>query len=218
MVDKLFGLQVLKALNFEVLFVEITLKKAADLSRSAIDAANAIKVNPTIAISIYTPRSASEIVEAAREQIANSIDTITELLKVGHSIRALIKAKNTEIGIDERLNRRAYLDALEKRLTTILNQAGITPVGDFDEDEVSDEIATVEGQIAALKATDNRYHSSVSAKVMDSVMIERIRDTLNQIKRDKAELRDELAGLNLNARIKLDPSDVAVLKKHKILV
>lgn len=195
--------------------MEVTLKKGSDYARQALDAANKVRIEPTVAFGIHCQQDATAVQQAQAEKVAKQAAEQRAFLRANYAIREAIGRKNAETGISSLLTERAEIEALEKKLGTLLSHfeaaigAGIDP-------------ATIPARIAAhnSRAESSRFYDGDKSFTLSAVteeQAEAIRDELAAFKRRKAEIQDKVAGINLNTKISLSPETVAALKAAKIV-
>lgn len=196
--------------------MQVTLKKAADLSRAALDAAGKIKPRTSVAISVYQKSAVAETVAKAREAVTTAEAQAKELLDVAFALRKQIGQVNAQAGVDDALTDRALLDAQERRLTALLD--GVECQFDVNDAE------TVAARIEALKARAanpqgglSRYEESFDTAVLGADDMAAVQADLAALRRRKSDLKDRIAGLNLSNHILLAEEQVAVLRRHQIV-
>lgn len=196
--------------------MQVTLKKAADLSRAALDAANKIKPKTTVSVSVYQKTPVAETVAKARDAVTTAETQAKALLDVAFALRQRIGEANARCGIDAALTDRALLDAQERRLTALTE--GVEHAYDASDAE------TVAARIEALKARAAnpqgglaRFEESFDAVVLDAADVAAITADLAAIRRRKSDLKDQIAGLNLSNHVVLDDAHVQVLRQHGLV-
>lgn len=194
--------------------MNVTLKRAADLARAALDAAAKMKIETRIVVSIHDG-SPLETVETARTRMLRQVDDVEALIRAGFTIRGQIGAANAQAGVDNLLTERAMLEAVQKRLT-----------GLGSEDETAYEAPSVTGDLVQRLAFAKRRAESGSAYghsehlavgLVDADVGEGLAERRGAIRRSLSDIKDRVAGINLNTTISLDETTVAVLKKAKIV-
>jgi hypothetical protein len=194
--------------------MDVTLKRAADLARAALEAANDIRIEPQVSISIHTADTAAAA-ERARRAFDEGLSRFEALVTAHYVIRALIGAANARTGLDDLLTRRARLDALDRKL------AGLAEKARADRDAAG-ELAIAEAHAASLRQRLAAGHDvfggeHVSLSVVDAARAERLAARRATIRRERSELADAVAGINLSTRVALDAATVATLREARIV-
>lgn len=195
--------------------MEVTLKRAADLARAALDAANGLNLEPKASISIHAPDPTAAAQRATRA-FDEALEKFEGLLAAHYAIRALIGAANSTSGLDDLLTRRARLEAVEKRLAATVEKAGRAQ-------DAPEALAIFLSDIAMSKQRAAAGHGvfgteTVSLPLMDHTRHGRIAETRAALRRERADIADAVAAINLNTSVALDPVTAATLKEAKITV
>lgn len=193
--------------------MEVTLKRAADLARAALDAANEFNLEPKASISIHAPDPVATA-ERATQAFDDAMEKFEALLAAHYAIRGQIGAANAQSGLDDLLTRRARLEAIEKRLTVVTDKAG-------KGQDAAETLAIMVSDITMSKQRVASGHDlygseTVSLPLVDTLRYERIAERKGALRRERADIADAVAAINLNTRIVLDPMTVATLKAARI--
>lgn len=190
--------------------MKITLKKAAELAREALDKANKTNVSNTLSISIYGKTSAVDAIARAQGVMDESISNIGDLIDAAFTIRQAIGDQNAGLGINTLMTKRAQVEALEKRLAAIVGDTSV-----YYDDVI--DIDAVEAKISALKNRQDSYSESVAVRLLDGIQKDALTERLAALKRQKSDIRDTLAGINLTNHITLDERTVETLRRNLIV-
>jgi hypothetical protein len=193
--------------------MEVTLKKAADLARAAAEAAEKVKIEPTIRHSIH---AADPDVVALGTRLMESVDTARGLITAQFAIRGLIGEANARSGVDAALTERAMVDALIKRIGGVADTFEAALDAEYDP-EVT--LAEAKSMLASQAKAERHYayEKSVILRVATPEQTAQVKKTLAALKRRRSDLTDKVAGINLNTRITLSKETVAVLKAASII-
>lgn len=194
--------------------MQVTLKKASDLSRAALEVANgSIRPRLDAVLSVYQKAPVGDTVEKARLAALEEEMGAMLLIKVAFSIRKSIGIVNASAGIDDALTERAMLDVMERRMQSMVSTVG------FDDEAIDTVAARLEAAKQRVAAGDSlsRFEESFTTPVLGKEDIARINSDLATLKRRKNDLKDEVAGLNLTNYIKLTDDQVKVLRTFQIL-
>ncbi|CAM6055316.1 unnamed protein product [Sphagnum tenellum] len=205
--------------------MQITLKKASELQRMAIEAAGKIEVKGTVMVPFYSKGEPEEFVPVAyahgTENFAIAVADTLELLAVGYEIRRLLGVANASqehgSSINDLLAERAMIEASEKRLQALL-QVAESAISEPDCDEV---VARIHQQRKTIEkgGAEIRYgiDRNIEMRVVDEYQRRDLRNRLANLRFRKSELTDILAGRNLNTKITLTEDIVVTLRGHKII-
>lgn len=189
--------------------MEVTLRKAAQLSAQAIQTAGQYAINPALNISAYGGTNVQEAVSAhSAEQVDNMVAS-EALLRAGFAIRSLIGKANRENGVDDLLDQKALADALEKRLASISAR------------RAKNDLVAVQAQLDSLAERVGKmdYYGSDSVSVVgitEEVAAD-IKVQQNQLRRQKVRIADDLLHLNTTTKVVLNAQTVETLTKFDIL-
>lgn len=185
----------------------VTLRKAAQLSQQALQAAAQYAIVPHLSLSAYGSVNVSDALEAHETQQRANLDASDALTCAGFAIRALIGKANRESGIDALLDEKALTDALEKRL------AGSRPV--------RADVATVRAQLTAMATrignTDYYGGDAVTVQGFSEELTTALKQAQSVHRRTKVRIADELLQLNITTKVTLSEETVATLKQFDIL-
>ncbi|MBR0673834.1 hypothetical protein [Neoroseomonas soli] len=169
----------------------ITLKRAADIARAALDAANAIPLAAQVNLSIHVPDVAAAATQATRA-FDEGLADYEALLQAHFAIRALIGAANARSGLDDLLARRANLEALEKKLAGIADKVGTAR-------DTAENLAVANAGVASAKQRVAAGHDlyrgeEVVLPLVDRDRAERIAARRAEVRRERADIADAVAG------------------------
>lgn len=220
--------------------MELTLKKAHELSRLAIEAANKRQAPTAVTVSAFadmgpvsktSPRS---MVVAGRGKVLEAAREAVDLLTVGYALRKRLGAANARGGIGDRLADIAFEEAAIKRLDKTLGAAAEDP-DDLDgllaagrDEEADTDFSAVEAKLRALRAAheapggaprglSGRTPDSVALPVLDRAAREAFKAEVAARRRRIRALREECQAANFTLRVALEDHEAAVLRKHGIL-
>lgn len=211
--------------------MQVTLKKASEYARLAVEAANKIEVRTNISVSIFSLSTPQSQVEAARREVYEAIEQIASLQAAAAVIRAALARANVDSGVSALLAKMAGNDAMMKRYRQI--------IGETDEDTATRRLlaatgsavsaedidyAALDGRIAAMRKAAEQpgdrlrgVETNVSLSVLDRASREQITETIAKLRRENSGISDDITALNFGRKISLDPDTVDVLKRHRII-
>lgn len=197
--------------------MQVNLRKANALAKALQDEALKQEVDHAVVVSIYeeTPDFAAKVA-AAGEALQSTLDDAVALTAAAYEIRGQMgKAFHTS-GINDVLTRKALLDRTEKLLTQAFAHAPAA--------SASNEVATAPRRFEAMLAQHEAAKVSgvrVTASEFFQVRVPRaayegLEDRLRDIRREKAQIADELLSLNAGHRITLSDSVVSLIERFKL--
>ena len=195
--------------------MEITLKKAADLARATLAAGNQVKFVTSITQSIFSSIDINDAVKAGQERIEAAILDTVDLITAHFVLRRLIGESNSTSGINAAMNKRERLVSIEKRLSSY--QAVFESTMAANAEEASRRLLAI-GKAAEIGTTRYSYEEGVEVSVVNPSSVSGVRDLLMKIKQDSADVRDEIAGINLNTKITIPTEIETILRNHRIII
>jgi ribosomal protein L9 len=198
--------------------MEVTLRKAAALSQSLIEASRALPLTKSVSVSIYTETSVADAVKEAQEKLLANSAKVTALVGASFEIRGAIGAQNAVNGVSARLTEKAALDATEKLITAAVGGKA----NPFD-DTVDTDSSVAQAKLDALKerqkAVVESYHreEAITVSVLTSDVASGLQEQLSTIRRRKVAIADELLTLNMTKKVTLSEATVALLNEFKLI-
>jgi len=199
--------------------MQITLKKADELQRVAMEAANRLDPQVEVSVSAFTKAEPSVFVaDAARAGYVKFVKQhkdIQALLNAAYDIRQWRDEQNSK-KINALLNRRALLEALEKRLSHLIDRVESSIL---HEDAVDETVGRIERvRAAAPTGSYSGYDNGrLTLSVVSNTDLEALRAELAMLRAKKSDLTDQIAGLNLNTKITLSETVVNTLRAHNLI-
>lgn len=190
--------------------MNITLRKANALQHAIAEAIRGIKIETSIELNEFQD-PAAELTKANDSLFTN--DTRRQkLLLALYNIRGLVGTANAQSGIDLALTKAAYID---KRIGQ-LNEIGDRP-------EIT-ELAVIAGKLEKIKtrpadARASLYgrEDSVSTSVISAEQIAQVKAEINNLKKQKQKVNDEVLELNIKTEVPLSDEVVATLTTEGLL-
>src|ERR1700760_2410478 len=97
--------------------MELSIKKASDLAKAALEAANKIKINKSIRITVYGDPNPDNLINEAYEKAVQRAKELIELINIHYKIKQKIGQANDVVGITSLLRESARLETLIKNMT-----------------------------------------------------------------------------------------------------
>lgn len=190
--------------------MEVTLRKAAALSKALLDAARKPTLSKTIEVSIYTEDAISTLAEVGVATFQANLAKALDLTALAFDIRRQIATANHAAGIDTLLNEKARLDAQERFLVAVETGAAGTPL-DIAETKLSVMRARSESGVAHYASEE------LSVQVVTDDDLANEKTLLQLLRRRKVAIADELLVANTTARVRLSDSAVASLRAAELI-
>lgn len=191
--------------------MEVTLRKSNALQNAINDAMKSIKINFTLELNEFQ-NVAAELQKANDTLMANDARR-QKLLLALYNIRGLVGAANASSGIDLKLATAAFAD---KR---------IAQLEEFTRQEEMTDIAVIDGKLNKIRnrKDDNvrsiygRGEDSVTTSVLSQEQIDQAKNEIQNLKKQKQKLNDEILELNVQTKIPLSDEVVAALQAEGLI-
>jgi hypothetical protein len=191
--------------------MNITLRKANAVQHSILEAIKGIKIVTDITINEFQDVTV-EITKANTVLFAND-ERRHKLLLAYYNVRGLVGAANATAGIDLALTKAAFVD---KRIVQLEELAKA---------EVHTDVKIIEGKLEKIKndqgETSRRsiygYSDTVGTTVLSEDQIKQAKAEIQNLKKQKQKLNDEVLELNIKTEIPLTDEVVATLTAEGLL-
>lgn len=193
----------------KVVMLEVTLKKAADLSRAALEAADAIEVTPLLAYNIHSTADAAGLLATASADITKGIQQARDLLDAGYALREMIGEANGMHGISRVMTKRRAIDAEIKLLTDFKATLSLRD-SEADLETLPSVIATVKARLETGRGFS--IETRVTLRASTPEQLAELEASLQALKRERSNIVEMLSRLNLNHTVKLDDGRETVLR------
>lgn len=184
----------------------LTLKKARDLEKR-IKLRDA-SVSSVLRVSLLEHEIVSQL-DNDSKKFFELLELNNKLLEIRMNIRDLIRIKNAECGINDKIHQ---LELLNRRSLLISNYTSITK---FRDDSLTfDEIATEKDSI-------NEYRSKrtvITAPFITEINVQELKHQQLELDQAKEELVDTLAVLNATTYIELSDEYESILRKEQFIL
>ena len=192
--------------------MEINLRKANAIQAEVRRAINAVEAKATISVNEYTQDVAGDI-NGASVLYQVGINRKEQLVNALYNIRNEVAIANATAGINIILGQVERFDQLIKLHTEVASGTLAKPL-----EELTARLDKLRAAPADSNSVlyGNRY-SNVDASVVTPEVLANAKAKVKELRRERQNLQDKLLGLNVNTTIKLEESDVFVLKDEGIL-
>jgi hypothetical protein len=191
--------------------MELTLRKAAALSKSLLEAARRLPMPRTVEISIYDMEAIDERVGVALDTLNANLNDALALTAASFTLREAIGTVNTQSGVHALLTERARLDAQERLLAAVVDAPANHEYDSAVEPEIADaKLTALRFRAENAGAASYGVTEELRVRVSDPEVIQSTKDALVDIRRRKTQIADDLLVVNTSTRIAV-PADVEEL-------
>jgi hypothetical protein len=188
--------------------MNITLRKANAVQNSIQEAIKSIKIETAININEFQDPEVE--LQKANDLLFSSDRRRQALLLAYYNIRGLVGAANAQNGIDVNLTKAAFIDKRIAQLTEIANADPYTSV----------EI--IKGRLDKIKNSDNKsriygYEDHVTTTVIATEQIDQAKTEIQNLKKQKQKINDEVLEANIKTEIPLSDDVVATLQAEGLI-
>lgn len=189
--------------------MKVSLRKSNAIQLAIQDAIKSIKINTTVTLNEFQDVM-TELQRANTELFAND-DRRQKLLLALYNIRGLVGTANASSGIDLKLAQAAFIDKRIIQLNELLS------VGNME------ELAVLQGKLEKIKNRKDDSRSmygrddEVRTGVIAAGQLDQIRAELQNLKKQKQKINDEVLALNINTEIPLSDDVVATLTSEGLI-
>lgn len=191
--------------------MNITLRKANAIQNSINDAIRNIAIKTSVELNEFQDPIA-ELAKANETLFANDARR-QQLLLALYNIRGLVGTANASCGIDLKLATAAFID---KRISQLTDITSVTPM--LEEHVVVGKLAKIRDR----KEESSRHsiygrEDTVTTTVVNQAQIDMAKAEIQNLKKQKQKLNDEVLELNIKTEIPLSDDTVATLEAEKLL-
>jgi uncharacterized protein YdcH (DUF465 family) len=191
--------------------MQISLRKANAVQAGINDVMKNINFKTSIELNEFQDVE-TELVKANTELFANDARR-QKLLLALYNIRGLVGAANAQSGIDMKLATAAFLD---KRLAQLETVSKLEPVTD---------IAVIKGKLDKIRNDKSEtarsriygYNDSVTTSIVSQDQINQAKAEIQNLKKQKQKVNDEVLELNIKTEIPLTDDVVATLQAEGLI-
>jgi len=191
--------------------MNISLRKASALQNAINDAIKGIKMNFDIELNEFQDVKAE--LEKANEKLMTNDARRQKLLLALYNIRGLVGAANASSGVDLKLATAAFVD---KRIAQLDEIVRLSPVTDLN--VISGKLDKIRND----KGDNSRrslygYHDTVSTSVVSQEQIDQAKAEIQNLRKQKQKLNDEVLELNIKSEIPLTDDVVETLQAEGLI-
>ncbi len=191
--------------------MQISLRKANAVQAGINDAIKSIEIKTTVELNEFQDVVAE--LKKANDALFTNDSRRQRLLLALYNIRGLVGTANAQSGIDLKLATAAFI---EKRIVQLDDLAKLSAVTD---------LAVINGKLEKIRNDKSEtarsriygYNDTVSTTVVSQEQIDQVKTEIQNLKKQKQKLNDEVLELNIKTEIPLSDEAVATLTKEGIL-
>jgi uncharacterized protein YdcH (DUF465 family) len=188
--------------------MNISLRKANAVQNSINDAIKSIKIETTVQINEF--QEVEAVLQRANAELFANDARRQKLLLAYYNIRGLVGAANAQSGIDVSLTKAAFIDKRIAQLTEIVSAEPFT------------DVTVLKGRLDKIKNSETKsriygYDDNVSTTVVSAEQIEQARAEIQNLKKQKQKINDEVLELNIRTEIPLSEDVVATLTAEGLI-
>ena len=190
--------------------MNITLRKANAVQSSINDTIKGIKVDFTVELNEFQDVEAA-ITKANSELVVND-GRRQKLTMALYNIRALVGTANAASGINTALAKAAFID---KRITQLTELSTLSPVSDLA--VITGKLDKIRNRKEDSRASLYGRDDTVSTSVVSKAQIDQAKAEIQNLKKQKQKLNDEVLELNIKTEIPLSAEVVATLTEEGLV-
>jgi hypothetical protein len=191
--------------------MNLTLRKANAVQAGINDAIKSIKIEATLELNEF--QDVVTELKKANETLFTNDSRRQRLLLALYNIRGLVGSANAQSGIDLKLATAAFLDKRVAQLDELAKLAVVT------------DIAVITGKLDKIrndKGESTRrsiygHSDTVSTTVVSQDQIDQIKAEIQNLKKQKQKINDEVLELNIRTEIPLSEDVVATLQAEGLI-
>ena len=186
--------------------MNISLRKANTIQNSINETIRGIDITTTIEINEF--QDVAQMLQEANSTLFANDSRRQKLLLALYNIRGLVGTANVQSGIDTKLATAAFI---EKRISQLTELSQVKPVTD---------IAVLNGKLEKIRNRKEDSRSiygrdeTVSTSVVGEEQSKQIKAEINNLKKQKQKLNDEILELNIKTEIPLSDDVTSTLQSE----
>ncbi len=191
--------------------MNISLRKANAVQAGINDAIKGIKIETTLELNEF--QDVVTELKKANDALFTKDSRRQRLLLALYNIRGLVGAANAQSGVDTKLATAAFI---EKRIAQLDELAKLSAVTD---------LAVINGKLEKIRNDKSEtarsriygYNDTVSTTVVSQEQIDQVKAEIQNLKKQKQKLNDEILELNIKTEIPLSEDVVKTLTDEGLI-
>jgi uncharacterized protein YdcH (DUF465 family) len=192
--------------------MNLTLRKANAVQAGINDAIKSIKIEATLELNEFQD-VATELTKA-NETLFKNDSRRQRLLLALYNIRGLVGAANAQSGIDLKLASAAFIDKRIAQLDELAKLAVVTDIAVIT--GKLDKIRNDKGE-TTRRSSIYGYTDTVSTTVVSQEQIDQVKAEIQNLKKQKQKINDEVLELNIRTEIPLSEDVVTTLQAEGLI-
>jgi hypothetical protein len=191
--------------------MKITLRKASALQNTIQTALNAVVINPQVEVNEFQDVEA-QLEQANSDLMSNDVRR-SDLLMSLYTIRSVVGIANAQAGITSRLTHAAFID---KRLAQ-LDVLTTASCRRLNLDVIKGKLDKIKSRPADSRASLYGRDDEVSTGVLTETQFYTIREIVQDLRKQKQELNDEILELNIKTEVEISEEITVILQREGIV-
>lgn len=184
--------------------MQITLRRANALQASIQEVLKSIELSHTVAIDEF--ENVTETISQANNKVYEDNLRQRDLLHALYTIRGEVGKANAISGINDKLTSISFVSKRLEQLSVFATAQART---DFN---------VITAKLDKIRnAKESYYEKTVSTGVLNQAEIDGFKKDIQNLKKQKVALNDEVLALNVSTEITLDDTVVKILSKENLL-
>lgn len=185
--------------------MQITLRRANAVQASIQEVLKSIELTTSVSVNEF--ENSLESIAQANLNLHKDYQRKSDLLHALYSIRGSVGQANSRSGIDDKLTAASFI---AKRLEQMV---------EFIAAEARTDQKVIEAKLDKIRNAKETYYDSktVTTGVLSASEIEDFKRIIQNLKKQKVVLSDEILALNVSTVVTLDDTTVTVLTKENLL-
>ena len=192
--------------------MNLTLRKANAVQAGINDAIKSIKIESTLELNEF--QDVVTELKKANETLFINDSRRQRLLLALYNIRGLVGSANAQSGIDLKLATAAFLDKRVAQLDELAKLAVVTDIAVIT--GKLDKIRNDKGE-TSRRSSIYGYNDTVSTTVVSQEQIDQIKAEIQNLKKQKQKVNDEVLELNIRTEIPLSDDVVKTLTDEGLI-
>jgi len=191
--------------------MNISLRKANAVQNGINEALKGIEIKTTLELNEFQDVVAE--LKKANDVLFTNDSRRQRLLLALYNIRGLVGAANASSGIDMKLATAAFIEKRIGQLETLSKLEAVT------------DLAVINGKLEKIRNDKSEsarrsiygYNDTVSTTVVSAEQISQVKTEIQNLKKQKQKLNDEILELNIKTEIPLSEDVVATLQAEDLI-
>ena len=190
--------------------MNITLRKANEIQANILEAIKNIKIDLNVDINEF--QDPETVMKEANDLLVKNDFRRTQLLTSYYNIRGLVAQANSNAGIDLLLTKAAFIDKRVAQAEEVARSAEATEIN-----ILKGKLDKIRNRKDESRASIYGYNDTVSTSVLVQAQIDQFKKQVQDLKKQKQKINDDVLELNIRTEIPLSDETVAVLAAEGLI-